>query len=207
MNDTVAKARRRAKIAAIAKTADYNPEEAAVAQAMLEKSPEGTLERIATDIKVEWGKGIESQFAIGHMLSEAYNLLSGGDKQAFGRWFRAQNFQFDQPYAYRLRIAAERESDVRAYLAANADHAQLHGRRPIESITTVIQQWAAKPKPPVADVGPTVPVDPAFAALREAHRLIVDGDAFLTMHIDDLHASAGFIKELVAAYQEAKARR
>lgn len=199
---------RREKIAAIAETAGYNPEEAAVAQAMLDRMP-STLDDIAAQIKVQWGLGVEAEFAVGRLLSQARALFPGKQNdKAFGAWFAQQEFPFGQQKAHRLRWGAEHEAEVRALIASQSSSSAI---RDI-GVTTAVQYLNAKPKAPTADVGPTTVADPAYAALREAARLILGSpeepkNAFLTMHVDDLASSAGWIKDLAGAYNVAKAER
>jgi hypothetical protein len=193
---------RREKLRAMA-SQDASPNEALVAQAMLDRMP-ATLVDIAEQIKAEWGKGVEAQFAIGRLLSEARAQFVG-DKE-FGRWFASQDFPFSRQTAWELRSGAEREPEVRGFIA---DHAHSHGRD--IGIVWALQLMNAKPKPGAALVGPTADTDQDYAALRAAHSrilVVVDGvetgNKFLTMHVEDLSKSAILLKELIAAYQQAR---
>ena len=177
-----------------------SPEEAKVAKAMLAKAP-NRLGAIADDIRQQWGKGIEVEFSIGELLAEA-RTLHGGDDKAFGAWFAAQEFQFAASTAYNLRIGYERKPEVMAFLAARQSSARSMG------VNTAVGLMTQKPKPKLSiPTEETTPADPAYAALREAHRRIVVEGGFGTMHVDDLAQSAVFIKELVAAYQSEKEAR
>lgn len=91
-------------------------------------SDEAALVSIADDIRAEFGKGIDAQFRIGHLLSEAAARLDPsarysegpgkvGKGSPFGDWFRAQNFPFSDVTAWRLRKGAEREEEVRAFIS------------------------------------------------------------------------------------------
>lgn len=199
---------RRQKLEAMANQT-VSPNEAAIAQQMLAES--GTpLERIAAFIHAEWGKGLEAQFAIGHLLIEArYHFPGDSD---FGKWLKAQNFGFTTKTANNLRRGAEREQEVRAFIAARKETSD----RDIGVVYAMDLLAAPKPKPtaeaiPVTD---TTPVDPAFDAIRHAYNVIAKveegeptGNAFLTMHVDDLATSAGFIQKLAGLYGEAKNAR
>lgn len=201
---------RRAKVVAMA-TQTASPNEAKVAKAMLAKSPEGQLDVIATDILSIAQRTIEDEFAIGRLLTEAASILNpmartkGADgKQsgsAFTDWFNQQGFPFSMKTAHRLRIAVEREGEVRALIAGKV------GRDMGVNTAVALLTSPGKPSAEAIPVTDATPVDPAYAALRQAHQLIVDGAAFSTMHVDDLTKSAGLIKGLATAYNEAKAAR
>lgn len=200
-----------------------SPEEALIAQTKLATLPVPRLEAIQQDIMSSWSKGIEEEFRIGNLLREAADILDpkarskdASGKQAgapFTDWFKAQDFPFSMKTAYRLRTAAEREPEVRALIAAKTG-------RDI-GVNSAVAQLLAPPKPSriEAALEATVPADPPFAKFRAGVYAVLgyavgeDGvgsfteNAFLTMHIDDLAASAGFIKELAAAYNVAKQAR
>jgi hypothetical protein len=202
MTNRTAKLRER-----VAKSALDSPEEHAIAVAMLAKTPEGNLDRIADDIMSAWSGGIEAEFRIGHLLAEAAELTDplmrtvGPDGRVkgspFGDWFRAQGFPFTIRTAHRLRTAAEREPEVRAYIAA-------HTGRDM-GVNTAIARLSAPPKPIAIDVGPTAPVDPAYRALRAAAEAVGgvgESNAFKHMHIDDFVSAKGLIQSIVDAYTE-----
>ena len=196
---------RRERIAAIAATADYNPEEAAVAQGILDAMPDHSLDSIAAAIREEWGRGIDAQFAIGRLLIEARAMHA--DDMAFGRWLTAQDLPFDRHMAYKFREATIREPAVRAIIAGRT-----YSRQATSSIAATYDTMTRKPKPLAIDTGPTPPVDPAYAALRAARFAILGTDAapinaFTTMHVDDLRESAATLTALVAAYQAARRER
>lgn len=206
---------RRQRIAAIAATAGYNPEEAAVAQSMLDNMPRD-LAAISTDIKAEYGKGIESQIAIGRLLAEAWSI-HGGDKVAYGRWCQTQDFPFHRNTGQLLRLAAERESEVRAYIATANDPKGSH-RRDIGVQSAMKELLAGKPRASQADVVPAAladPVDPAYNALRSAYNMLFgigqDGvatvNAFASMHVEDLSRSGDMLKRILSAYNEARSAR
>lgn len=176
--------------------------------------PEGRLEVIAEAIKAEYGKGIEAQFTIGRLLLEArrqFDAAGGGTgvdspNVLFGRWLDQQNFPFSKSVAYRLRIGAEREPEVRALLVQPIQREQ---GGPERTVSGMVQRLIAKPKP-VNTIPPeeVTPVDPAYAALRAARNAIVgfegDQNAFLAMHVDDMAAAAGMIQAIANAYTEAR---
>lgn len=200
---------RRQKVAAMAEQS-ASPAEAEVAKAMLATMADDRprLEVLADDVRTEWGKGIDAQFAVGKSLSEAYSILNN-DKVAFGRWVAEQAFPFDQSTGYLLRIGYEREPEVRGFIA---NHGLVHERE--LSVTTATKRLIAGPKKShteltgeVEPVTDTTPVDPAYAALRTAHRLIVEEGGFVNMHVEDLVKCAGFIKDLAAEYTVAKSTR
>lgn len=185
-----------------------SPEEAKVAKSMLAKTPEGKLDRIADDIRTEWGKGINSQFTIGRLLSEARSQFEvGREDLQFGAWVAAQKFPFSRQQAWRLRWAAENETEVRAFIEASATTST---RGPDMGVSTAVEYMKRKPKPPAAEALPvtdTTPPDPAYVAMRTAHRLLVEENGFATLHVDDMTKVALFIKALAAAYNAEKGRR
>lgn len=201
-------ATKRRKLEAMANQTE-SPEEAEVARAMLAKSPDGQLETIASAIKDEWGKGIESQFVVGRLLAdaaarfEAVGSGSRGKGHGYSGWLKEQDFPFAPSTGRKLRWVAEHEQDVRAFIASRSG---LSGK-------DIGPLWAAnlmgqKPALPAADVGPTAPVDPVLKCARELHRLVVTSDnAFKSMHVDDLKSVAKYLSDLLAAYNEARAAR
>lgn len=194
---------RKDKLAAMAAQTE-SPAEAAVAATKLANMPESTLEAIVRDINEEFGKGVESSFAIGRLLIKARDLLT--QDIAFGKWFKEQDLPFGLRTAQRLRWAAENEKAVRALIGTTSKSDREVG------VVTAVQLLTAPAKHKAADVGETAPVDPAYSALRNAFNVILapnmDGEpqsnAFLGMHVEDLAKSAGFIKALAKAYNEAK---
>lgn len=196
-----------------------SPEEAAVAKAMLRKTantPEERLEVIAYDINVEWGKGIDAQFAVGRLLLEARTIIES-DK-LFGQWLDAQPFGFSRQTAGRLREAAEREPEVRAFIATRSERS---GKD--IGVPEAIKLLNAGPKP-VADgsdgddagelipVTDATPAHPGYAALRAAHQALLGSEesptnGFDDMHVDDMTKSAAYIMDIANAYKQAKAKR
>ncbi len=200
---------RREKVAAMANQS-ASPEEAKVAASKLATMEKPRLETIAEDIRAEWGKGIDAQFAIGHKLAEAWGLLNQS-KPLFGKWLDEQGFDFPQHVAYGLRVAAGRESEVRLLLANHA--AGLNGKKQEITITTAVRKLnaeAAGPKPGTGEVLPvtdTTPVHRAYDAMRTAHRLLVTESGFEDMHVDDMTKVAGFITDIVEAYKAERGNR
>lgn len=232
---TTATKSRREKVKAMAEQT-ASPEEAKVAAAMLATMKVEPLDRIADDIRAEWGKGIESQFAIGRLLNEAAAFLASsayppvgeygrrGD-EAYSRWRAEQQFQFGRGTAHLLRVGAQNEDKVRAFIEGRVQGHERDLGVPwaVQLLTAKTPaERAAKAHPGYADPEAAPQgeaVDPSFAALRSATRLILgwqpDGEgggeytanAFKSMHVDDLAASAGFIKALADGYTEAKKAR
>jgi hypothetical protein len=215
------KAHQRAKVKAIAETAAYNPEEAENAQRMLDATPEGELDLIAGRIRAAWGKGIEAQFEVGRELMQARakfdepGRATGIGKESadalFGQWFRAQEFPFGRQTAWELRVAAEREGEVRSFLAAVAQRDSSKRAGDI-SIATAIKMMREPARPAAIDVGETAVVDQNYAVIRAAYNKVLnptpEGEAqangFIGMHIDDLLKARDMLKALVEAWTAAK---
>lgn len=173
------------------------------------------LATIADLIREEYGRGLEAQFAIGRLLMEAFDLHNR-DKVAYGHWLAGQTLPIGTNNGWLLRIGAEREDEVRAYIEANPSK---RGEGEVIGVTTAVKALKAiesgkgpKPSAEVLPVEDATPVDPAYSAMRAAHRAVLGSDeeptnAFRDMHAEDLVASAGFIKDLVGAYTEAKSWR
>lgn len=225
--ETVRKAERRRKLVAMAEQT-ASPAEAEIARNMLAAHPESRLERIASDIKSRWVQSIDSQFEIGRLLIEAATLFppmvrnqpggrSGPKGSPYSEWFMSQDFPFGMRTAWRLREAAEREDEVRAFITQRSVlNFESTGRVYELMPTSAVDLMNRKPKPIEAlPAEATTPSNPAYAALRAARNAILspneDGEptrnAFLDMHVDDLSASAVIIKELALAYNEAKNAR
>lgn len=187
---------------------------------------EDRLVAIADEIRSEWGKGIEAQFAIGRLLMEAWDQF-GGDKVAYGRWSQEQNFPFHRNTGLNLRLAAEREPEVRAYLAeVNAPEG---GQRDI-GVNSAMKELLYGPRPSQAKPAPTFTMDEVsenhrtdsvftrwqFATYNILGRNVSDDDEatvtwadrpFEHLHVDDLVEAADLIKRLVTAYQTEKTAR
>jgi hypothetical protein len=204
-----ASATRRKKLAdRVAAVEQDTPEEHAIAKAMLvvEEAKIGVVETrlgdIADDIRAEYGKGIESQFAIGRLLIEARDLHPS-DK-LFGQWFGRQSFPFGTSPAYYLRIGAEREDEVRALLASNETSSDWGVTSAVKFMTAKSHVERTGEAEPITD---TTPVDPAYDAIRTARRLLVDEGGFEAMHVDDMTKVALAVKDIVAAYNAEKTKR
>lgn len=175
---------------------------------MLERMPETRLDLIAADIKSEWGKGIDAQFAVGRLLIEAHRLMP--DDRVYGRWFAEQRFPFKKATAFLLQRGSERELEVRSLIQSRVQE----NERDI-GVPYAMQLLTAKPKPaPSILEDEAVPVDPNFASLRDAYNRIlhvVEGEptinGFLAMHADDLAKCGAYIKALAEAYTEARRER
>jgi|GEM_PF-2798202 len=208
---TTATKTRREKVAAMAEQS-ASPEEAEVAQAMLATMKRPRLEAIHEDIMSSWNRGIEEEFRVGRLLSEAAALLDptarsvGADGKVtgspYGDWFRAKEFPFSMKTAQRLRIAADREPEVRALIEGKVGRDM--------GVNTAVAQLLAGPKPSTGEAEPitdTTPVHRAYDAMRLAHRLLVTEGGFEDMHVDDMVKVAGFITNIVEAYKAERGKR
>jgi len=171
--------------------------------------PEKRLKAIATSIRREFGKGIDSQFAIGHLLNEA-RALNPGDRE-FGQWYKEQGFMFSQPTASRLMAAANREPEVREFIAA---HSETNGRD--ISVNYAIEKLNAGTKPDSDDelqaMGKRVrdliaedeaePHSPYPAFQKALANLNLQ-----VLTVEELTSLAGDIQALAVAYKAEKARR
>lgn len=118
------------------------------------------LDAIASRVRAEYrrsrealGESIDAYFAVGHELQAARKMLA--TDQAFGAWFRAQEFDFSQRWGLVLRAAAEHEDEVRGEVGS-----QLRtGRTP--NIEKAVKQV-------VAAIGGTRGKRPPLAALPPA---------------------------------------
>jgi phage N-6-adenine-methyltransferase len=84
---------------------------------------EDRLDELASTIRSEYrrsrealGESIDAYIAVGHALLEARRQLPSDN--AFGAWFRAQEFGFSRQWAHTLRLAAEHEPQVRELVAS-----------------------------------------------------------------------------------------
>lgn len=164
------------------------------------------LDAIATSINKEFGKGIDAQFAIGRLLLEARSLMPSDP--AFGQWFDQQNFPFSRPTATRLRQAAEREDEVRAFIAERGESvrevsvsgalqalnvgAQEEGRVPREAQRRVKELLADVP----------APVNGFLTWQAATEQLDLQ-----TLTVEELGQFAALLKSLVDGYQAERARR
>ena len=176
-------------------------------------SPEGRLGDIVEDIKAEWGKGIESQFVIGHMLIEARSLMPSDPE--FGKWLAVQSFPFSRQTAHRLRQAAEREPEVRAFIASRSEQS---GKdiSPTWAIQSLNVRAANEDKVDPSSVkrvqqlfkdaeaeAQAEACTPAFATFKGAWA----GLDLAQLPTEELVEFAGIVKEQVAAYNAEKLRR
>jgi hypothetical protein len=164
---------------------------------------EESLAAIADSIKTEYNKGVDTAFDVGRLLVEARSLFPGDTE--FGQWFREQEFPFVPRTSQRLMWAAQHEEEVRELIATTSK-----SQRDIGVVTAVQQLQAGPPKAKDPIVEEAEAVDPAYAAMRAAYFAVIGseeepGNAFLSMHAEDLTKVAGFIKVLAKAYNEAKA--
>lgn len=170
-------------------------------------SPEERLADIPPEVQSEWGRGIDSQFLIGHLLLEARSLLPA--TQDFGKWLAAQNFPFSRPTAHRLAEAAEREPEVRAFIA---DRSSMNGRdvgtvtaiallnaKPVDESTKRVKDLMQEAESEWEAEGCT----PAFATFKKA----VAGLDISQLPTAELVELAGIIQGLVLQYNDQKGRR
>lgn len=83
----------------------------------------GRLDDLARNIKAEWEKGraayadaMDCYLSIGHQLRVARKLLP--EDKEFGKWFKAQHFEFTPARGLTLRLASENEPAVRDVVAS-----------------------------------------------------------------------------------------
>ncbi len=82
------------------------------------QQPVSALSDIALDIKSEWGKGLDAQFAIGRLLEQARSQFADDEDIGFGKWLAEQEFPFSRNTAWRLREASKQEPAVREFIAS-----------------------------------------------------------------------------------------
>lgn len=180
------------------------PAELALIESESGGEPPKRLKAIAKSIKAEWGKGIEAQFAIGHLLVEANALMPA--TQDFGKWLDAQEFGFSRQTAGRLRDGAEREPEVRAFIA---DRSRMLGRD-VGLVTAVALLNATpddrQPKERVKAMQELVGPEPetsGFVKFREA-ALNLNVSQLAT---EELVEFAGLVKDLAGMYSEERRLR
>lgn len=162
------------------------------------------LVTIASTIRKEFGKGIDAQFAIGHLLREARAMFPAD--RDFGNWVREQSFPFTNQTAWNLRMAAEREPEVREYI----DGLKAVGDRNI-GVTTAFtelnrdKQPADRVKAVQELLGPEKDTT-AFVKFRNAAAAL----DVTQLPDDELIELAGIVKTIAAEYnaeREARAER
>ncbi len=182
---------------------------------------EDRLADIATDIRAEYGKGIEAQFAIGRLLAEARAIHE--DDNIFGAWVAKQEFPFGRQQAWRLRWAGENEPEVRAFITAAATTST---RGPDMGVSTAVEYmkrkpkegWTKEQKAAEKELGQLSRTDSGFAAFRKGvfallgYEVGEDGEGAFTKDLsllaaDELVELAGLVKVVAAAYNAEKANR
>lgn len=175
--------------------------------ALTPKQTEKKLGTIASAIRKEFGKGLDAQFAIGNLLITARELIPS-DK-LFGQWVEAQDFGFSRRTAGYLREAAEREDEVREFIATRHEHAG----------QDIGPSWAVQllnkgdddrqPAERVKAVQELLGDEPVSAADKAFERFQSAANALDVSQLteDELVALAGIIKSLAAAYTSEKERR
>lgn len=170
--------------------------------------PEKRLKAIAVKVRTEFGKGLDSQFAIGHLLDDARNLLPSDTE--FGKWLDEQNFPFRRVTALRLRQAAQRESEVREFIAArsetngrdiSANYAvELLNAGPKDEGEDELQATGKRVRDLMEDEAEPKSAYPAF------HTALGNLD-LQVLTIEELTSLATDIQTLAVAYKAEKARR
>lgn len=166
------------------------------------------LSSIAKTIRKEFGKGLDSQFAIGHSLIEARALLQ--DNIGFGKWLDEQAFPFSRVTAGRLREAAEREAEVRSFISERT----ASGGSDIGPVTAIARLNAA-PKDEgneeLQAMGKRVQAlfkdEPEPESGFAGWLAVTQALNLQTLTVEELGDLASAIKTLVEGYQAEKARR
>lgn len=161
------------------------------------------LEALASRIRSEVrrskeaiGEIVESYFTIGQALLEAREALLSD--QAFGAWFRAQEFGFERRWGHVLRTAAEYEAPVRAAVgsqlptgrAINFEKtvkqvvAEYGAGRATRPALSVVHAPADEPRPTEF---PAIVIDPPWRYDNKSTRGAAE-DHYPTMSYDDLFA-------------------
>jgi len=162
------------------------------------------LDRLAHEVRTQYERSrsamadsIDAYFAVGRALLEARQALPSNE--AFGEWFRSQDFGFSRQWAGVLRMAAEHEPEVRALSASQlAD-----GRLP--NIEKAVKQVRAAlgsgrdgrpgvrdvhtddPDGPTPDTFSTIVIDPPWRYENTITRGAAE-DHYPTMGLDELAA-------------------
>lgn len=207
------------------------PEPALTGEVIVPDQNAEALSTIALAINVEWGRGIDAQFAIGHLLIEARSLLPSNTE--YGAWVDAQGFPFSKSTARNLRLGAEREPEVRAFIAERARQALVEGKHDkgevgvsyAVNLLTGGQEGgtrAAAPSKAQAaaekELGELSRTDSGFAAFRKgvyallAYEVGEDGEGEFTgdlsqLAADELVEVAGLVMAVAEAYKVEKANR
>lgn len=127
-----------------------------------------TIRERYRDSRLALTDAIEHYFAVGHALLEARTLLPSNE--AFGAWFRAQEFGFNQQWAHVLRSAAEHEPAVRVAITTQVVNGQPNIKKAVQQVT--------------AKNGGTRSERPALHAVPTDGATAVDPDEFTTIVID-----------------------
>lgn len=167
---------------------DYLDELAAVVRAQHRRSKEAL------------GEALDAYFAIGAALLEARKALPS--KNAFGAWFREQEFGFTRQWAHVLRSAAELEPAVRQAIATQvaiggtpnikkavkqAQAALGSGRHERPDLSVISNDGKAGHDEPTPDVFSAIVIDPPWRYDNVATRGAAE-DHYPTMSLDELAA-------------------
>ncbi len=159
---------------------------------------------LKNDIRKEFGKGIDAQFAIGNLLIEAHVLMP--DDRVYGRWVAEQNFPFRKGTAFLLQRGAEREDEVRAFIAARVQENERDIGVPYAMQLLDKPADDRQPKDRVKalqDLLGDEPETSTFVKFRAAAEAL-DVSQLATEELVEL---AGIIQSLVGAYNVEKAAR
>jgi N6-adenosine-specific RNA methylase IME4 len=164
------------------------------------------LDELADTVRREYrrsrealGDAVDAYFAVGHALLDARRSLPSD--QAFGAWFRSQDFGFNQQWAHTLRSAAEHEPAVRAAVttqvvtggapnikkAVKRVRAQLDGGRDSRPELTVVHGGTDLTPEPTPDEFAAIVIDPPWRYDNVATRGAAE-DHYPTMSLDELAA-------------------
>lgn len=167
---------------------DYLEELASVVRAQHRRSKEAL------------GDAVDAYFAIGAALLEARKALPSDN--AFGAWFRAQEFGFTKRWALTLRTAAEYRGEVEAAVRSqlrtgespNIDKAVKQvraalgsGRSERPDLSVISNDGLAHADEPTPDVFSAIVIDPPWRYDNVATRGAAE-DHYPTMSLDELAA-------------------
>jgi hypothetical protein len=163
------------------------------------------LKAIAKKVKAEFGKGIDAQFAIGHLLVEARALFP--QDVAFGKWFGEQEFPFALRTGHRLREAAEREPEVREWLAGQSAQTDRSVSGALQAINVERDAEGRIPKDVQKRVQALFEDEPQPMSPYPAFQTALANLNLQVLTVEELASLAVDIKSLIEAYQSEKARR
>lgn len=173
----------------------------------------GHLDALADRIRTEHARGtraladaLEAKLVIGRCLQEARDAIPSD--QAFGAWFRAQEFGFTMQWAGVLRSAARNEPEVRAAVETQVSTGDSPNfRKVVKQVAAAAIGATVEPEPkasakpvglghsePATDepqaeptVFPTIVIDPPWRYDNKTTRGAAE-DHYPTMDMDELRA-------------------